>query len=177
MDIYVARHGQTDFNVRGLVCGATTDIPLTETGKQQARGLRQQLEGVHLDQALVSPLLRARQTAEIALSERCIPVEVEPRLIELNFGTYEGVRVDDPGFVKERANFVFRYPEGESLLRAAHRIYSVIDELPQRFPDQSVLLVCHGAVTRIIRSYFVSQTDEEFHTHFIDNCQLLHFTL
>lgn len=177
MDLYVTRHGQTEYNERGLVCGATTDIPLNEVGRQQAEGLRAELEGVVIDHVLVSPLLRARQTAEIALSGRNVPVEVEPRLIELDFGTFEGVRVDDPEFVKLRANFAFQYPEGESLLHAAARVYAVIDELPQRFGDDTVLFVCHGAISRIAKSYFTSQTDADFHGFAMPNCGLLHFTL
>lgn len=177
MELYVTRHGQTDFNARGLVCGATTDIPLTDVGREQAHSLQGELEGIQIDQVLVSPMLRARQTADLALAGRSVAMEIEPRLIEFNFGTYEGVRVDDPDFVALRANFAFRYPEGESLLEAVARVYSVIEELPQRFPDKAVLLVCHGAISRIVRSYFVSQTDHEFHTWQMPNCALLHFTM
>ena len=62
MKFYVTRHGQTAWNRENLVCGIT-DLPLDETGREQARQTAQKLKDTHLDRVIVSPLLRARQTA------------------------------------------------------------------------------------------------------------------
>mgnify|MGYP002801243846 CR=1 FL=1 len=62
MKLYVTRHGETAWNRENIVCGVT-DIPLNETGMEQAKATAQKLRDTPLDRVIVSPLLRARQTA------------------------------------------------------------------------------------------------------------------
>ena len=64
MRFYVTRHGQTAWNRENIVCGIT-DLPLDETGVEQARQTAQRLKDTPIDRVIVSPLLRARQTAEL----------------------------------------------------------------------------------------------------------------
>ena len=87
--IVFARHGQTAPNRDGLVLGRT-DPELTEEGRRQAWLLAEALAGEPVAVILSSPLLRARQTAE-AVSEACgVPVTVDQRLVEIDWGTWEG---------------------------------------------------------------------------------------
>lgn len=161
MRIYVARHGQTQWNLENRVCGRT-DLPLTESGLAQAELLAEKAEKMGLEMIIVSPMLRARQTAA-PVAKRCgIPVYVDDRLIEQDYGVFEGVDRRDPGFLANKRQYAFRYPGGESMMDVAHRVYGLLEELPQKYPDKRVLLVCHGGVCRLIRTYFEDMTNEEF---------------
>ena len=96
MKIYVARHGETSWNARNIICGRT-DIPLNERGKEQAMLLAERLAGVSIDRIIASPMIRARQTAETAAEKHGLPIMFDERLIEQNFGIYEGKDRKDPG--------------------------------------------------------------------------------
>ena len=161
MRIYVARHGETQWNLENKVCGRT-DLPLTERGFSQAEMLGEQVKDLDLDLILSSPMLRARQTAAPAARMCAVPVLVDERLIEQDYGIYEGVDRQDPGFLGNKRQFAFRYPGGESMRDVAHRVYGLLEELPQKYPDKRVLLICHGGVCRLIRTYFEDMTNEEF---------------
>ena len=85
--IYFVRHGQTVWNVENKICGAT-DIELTELGHAQAKELGQRIakEGTDIDMILYSPLVRAADTARRISEATGIPMRMEPRLKEQNFG-------------------------------------------------------------------------------------------
>ena len=89
--IYFIRHGESEWNVADKICGAT-DVPLTEKGHEQAIQTGQKfLEmGYTADVILCSPLMRAADTARHISEITGIPVRVEPRLVEQNFGIWEG---------------------------------------------------------------------------------------
>ena len=57
-----------------------------------------------------------------------------------------------------RKNFAFRYPGGESMMQTACRVYNLLDEIRKRDKDKTVLLVSHGGICRVIRSYFTDMT-------------------
>ena len=87
--LYLIRHGQTDWNLRAMLQGRT-DIPLNETGRRQAMEARERLAGVHFDAVYSSPLRRAMDTAQLVSGwpgEKICPDE---RLTEIAFGPYEG---------------------------------------------------------------------------------------
>ena len=90
-NIYIARHGLTDWNLVPKVQGVT-DIPLNEQGIEQAKMLADyvQKSGIEFEKILYSPLSRAAETAKIVAQKINIPLQVEPRLIEQNFGKWEG---------------------------------------------------------------------------------------
>lgn len=189
MELYVTRHGQTAYNVEQRVLGSGTDLPLTSEGLQQAKEFADRTQDLHFDVILVSPMLRARQTAQI-IAERHPEARrdaggngerffLEERLIEQNFGSYEGSSLvnDAEILLSLRRNFAYRLPGGESVLDVVGRVYPMLRELPERYPGQTVLLVCHGVISRVIRSYFVSSLDLEYHTFKMKNCGLLHYTM
>ncbi|MCH5599789.1 histidine phosphatase family protein [Niabella ginsengisoli] len=90
LKVYLLRHGQTAWNAdNNRYCGRT-DIPLTSLGVQQAEAVKAQLDGISIDAAYASPLIRARTTAEIACGKKVITDE---RLIEADFGLWEKRRV------------------------------------------------------------------------------------
>jgi len=176
MKLYVARHGETEWNALNKVCGRT-DLPLTEKGKKQAELLGKRTE--HLDIGLIvsSPMLRARQTAQPTAEKLGLPVLTDGRLIEQDYGIYEGVSRFDEGFLSNKRQFAFRYPGGESMMDVAYRVYSLLDELKEKYADKNVLLVCHGGVCRLIRTYFEDMTNEEFFCYSEENANVREYTL
>jgi len=85
--VYLARHGETAWSISGQHTGLT-DIPLTERGERNARRLGERLRGLTFAKVLTSPLQRAARTSELAGFAKC--AEVEPDLLEWNYGEYEG---------------------------------------------------------------------------------------
>ncbi|MBP5726927.1 MAG: histidine phosphatase family protein, partial [Clostridia bacterium] len=88
--LYIIRHGKTDWNVRHKMQGRT-DIPLNEEGRQMAEAAREEYRDIHFDICFSSPLIRAKETAEILLRDRNIPILTDDRLLEMSFGRFEGV--------------------------------------------------------------------------------------
>ena len=87
--LYLIRHGQTDWNLRAMLQGRT-DIPLNETGRRQAMEAGERLAGVHFDAVYSSPLQRAMDTAKLVSGWREEKICPDERLTEIAFGPYEG---------------------------------------------------------------------------------------
>ena len=174
MRLFAARHGQTQWNVDNKICGVT-DVPLTEEGWAQARALAEKTVDLELDLVICSTILRAKQTASAVAEKLHIPVIEDPRLVEQNYGIYEGMDRKTPGFLENKRHFAVRYPGGESMMDVAHRVYGLLEELLQKYPDKRVLLICHGGVCRLIRTYFEDMTNEEFAAFGIKNCEIRRF--
>lgn len=174
--IYIARHGLTDWNLVPKVQGVT-DIPLNEGGQKQAVGLAETIKnsGIKFDKILCSPLVRAVETARVVGEINNIPVEVEPRLIEQNFGKWEGwykKSPEDNSFHLAKQQFMDSYEGGESMFKLAQRIYNFLDELKNNLSDETYLLVTHGGIARCIHSYFFDMTNDEYSGFFIENCAI-----
>ena len=176
MKLYISRHGQTPWNVEDLVCGRA-DVPLTEVGQQQAKLLAESALDKNIDVILCSPLLRARQTAQAVSDAIGVPIQIDERLIELDFGVFEGGSRFDPEFQRTRAQMPTRYPGGESAFDLAHRVYSCLEDVKEKYAGKTVLLVCHGGVCRMVRSYFEDLTNEEYGNYHAPNAQLVEYEL
>lgn len=176
MKLYVARHGQTIWNQRDVVCGRT-DIPLTQQGIQQAQQLAQQVEGKGIDLIWSSPLLRARQTAQVVADRLGLSVQVDERLLEQDFGSYEEVYRFDPEYMAYRMNLLLRFPGGgESIAMVMARAYGVVEDIRRHYSDHTILLVSHGAFLRSLNTYFVPTKNEDFFNFRLENCQLKEYT-
>ncbi len=176
MKIYMTRHGQTEYNKQEIILG-TTDIPLDSTGKKQAEELAEKVAALgNIDIMIVSPMKRAMQTAEF-VAKRCrIDIIVDNRLREWDYGEYEGKTRFTKGFTDNKSNFGVKMGRsGESLLQLAHRVYSALDDIIEKFHDKNVLIVCHGGVCRVIETYFNDMTTEQFLNWFMDNCGLIEY--
>lgn len=174
-EIYFTRHGQTVWNVENKICGAT-DSPLTQQGRCQATELGQKilLEKLPIDHILCSPLSRAADTARCIADVTGLPLTVEPRLMEQNFGRFEGTPRDGAEFSTAKANFVESFEGGESMLRVAARIYTLLDELRNR--PETCLLVAHNGIARVVNSYFYDMTNAEYAAFGIRNCEIRRYT-
>ncbi len=95
MKLYVARHGQTQWNAENKVCGRT-DLPLTAVGIAQAEALAEKAAGLGINLILSSPLQRAYTMARIVANRCGAEVLTEDRLIEQDYGIFEGADRQDP---------------------------------------------------------------------------------
>ena len=174
--LYVIRHGQTPWNEQNRVCGRA-DVELNETGKEQARAAAGQLIGKGITRVIVSPLTRTQQTAQLLLegSGLDLPVELDTRIIEHDFGSNDGVSRFDADFLELRRHAPHRQPGGESVFDVVHRVYTLLDEVKADEREGNVLLVCHGAVSRVIRSYFMDMTNDQFFGYLAGNCELVEY--
>lgn len=182
MKLFVLRHGETCMNSLNQVCGIS-NVALSEKGRSQAfeaaEKLKQKLNGIKVDAVFVSPLLRAQETAQavqtVLSKTGLLPgsFSVDERLIEQNYGRFEGTNRLDKSFEESKRQFADKSHEQESLLFVAYRVYDFLEEL-NRNKDKynSVLLVTHGAVCRMVCSYFNSMTNEEFGAWRAINCQI-----
>ena len=91
MRLYIVRHGETDWNRIHRVQGRT-DIPLNDYGRHLARETAEGMKDVRIDLGYTSPLLRAKETAQILLGDRDVPLYEDSRIEELSFGSYAGMR-------------------------------------------------------------------------------------
>lgn len=174
--VYFVRHGQTVWNVENKICGAT-DIALTEFGHEQAIETGQSIleQGIHADEILYSPLVRAKDTA-LHISEMTgIPAREEPRLKEQNFGKYESTPRNGAEFAQAKKQFVCRYEGGESMLHLAQRIYNLLDEIKAESDEKTYILVAHNGIARVIQSYFYEMTNEEYAAFGVKNCAVLKY--
>lgn len=150
MKIYFIRHGETDWNKEGKMQGRT-DIPLNESGRFVAELTREALKEIPFDAAFTSPLKRAKETAQIIMQGRDAQIIDEERVIEVSFGTYEGIKMED--WDENLTNF-FQHPEayvategGETIEEVLERESDFLQELYQKeeYKDSTVLVSSHGA--------------------------------
>jgi probable phosphoglycerate mutase len=144
--IYLARHGETAWSLSGQHT-SITDLPLTERGERNASRLGERLEGLTFAKVLTSPLQRAMRTCALAGFGR--EAEIDPDLVEWNYGDYEGrltdeIRAERPGWQLFRDGC----PGGESPEQAAARADRVISRLRQLQGD--VLLFSSGHFLRVL---------------------------
>ena len=124
--IIFARHGETAVNREGRLQGRVNAM-LDERGADQARALAAALSTESVARVVTSPLLRAQQTAETIAAVHGLPVVVDERLIELDYGVWDGVATGDVSrddWARWRADPAFAPPGGESLVDVTKRVVS-----------------------------------------------------
>jgi len=183
--LWVVRHGESNGNVARDAAEAAglerldlatrdVDVPLSDRGRQQAAALGRWTASLPQDQrptvVWTSPYLRARQSAEIALTEAGLdlPIIVDERLREREFGvldglTHRGIATQFPHESERRASlgkFYHRPPGGESWTDVAHRLRAVMDEIRIDARGERVLLMAHQVVVLLTR-YVIEGMDEQ----------------
>ena len=137
--LILVRHGRTAINVGNKLQGRI-DHPLDEVGRQQAIEIASVLKNI--DRVISSPLIRAKQTADAF----GLPVEVDPRFIELDYGDFDGVLQKDvpaPTWSEWRRNNNFRPPNGETLVELDLRVREALSELIYEARLKNVVVVSH----------------------------------
>ena len=149
-EMWLVRHGQTDWNLRGIYQGQS-DIPLNETGIAQARELAASLSGTRFDAIYSSDLSRAVHTASLIAEVLGLPVNTDRRLREINQGVWEGQTIEmvrekyRPDFSRNPKYISTPRAEGaESLEQVVRRMVAAANEYHNKHNDGRLLLSTHG---------------------------------
>lgn len=177
MNLYVMRHGCTNYNELGL-CNdePCTDVHLNTIGKQQAQAAAEQLRDVILDRIIVSPLPRTRQTAEIVNQYHNAPIEAHPDITDIRSG-FDGKAVAEYFAAIAHDPLKARVNEGESVLDHKRRVLGFIHWL-QRQRQENILVVAHEETMRVFVAYFEGNVpDERLRDVNIGNCEYRRYKL
>lgn len=176
----LVRHGQTDWNAQRRLQGST-DIPLNDVGRGQARDAVAVLSGYEWDAIVSSPLSRAAETADLIAAGlgRSVDRRV-PELTERRFGPAEGLRAG-PELDALRISGSLRGAESED--QAASRGLAALEKLAEEFRGRRVLVVAHGTLLRVSLNRAIGRTLESIdnaalnlaHHHPVDGWQLEYF--
>jgi broad specificity phosphatase PhoE len=152
-DVYLARHGQTAYNLERRFQGHLP-VPLDDTGRAQAADLARRAGAYDFAALWSSPLLRARETADVVAERIGVEPREDPRMMETDAGDWTDrlfvdVQAEDPdgfaGFLEGRPDFAF--PGGESFAQQGIRVSAALADIEQG--ELPALVVCHGVVIRI----------------------------
>lgn len=158
------RHGQTDWNAQRRLQGST-DIPLNDVGRGQARDAVAALSGYEWDVVVSSPLGRAAETADLIAAGLGLGVDRHiPELAERSYGPAEGL-TDGPKLDELRIPNGFRGAESEE--DAAERGLAALEALAEEYRGGHVLVVAHGSLLRVSLSRALGRTIQS-----IDNAAL-----
>ena len=144
MNLIFLRHGQTDWNTQGLIQGRT-DIPLNDAGRAQAAAL----EFEHIDAIYCSPMQRAKETAEIINQTFNLSIKTDERLIERDYGTFEG-----KPFAGQLDENELGQAGAEPLSELHARVSSFLWEIADKYDSQTVLVVAHGGIGRMVQACY-----------------------
>lgn len=151
MRLALVRHGQTNWNIDSLLQGST-DVPLNETGREQAAEAAKLLSDEPWDLVVSSPLQRARDTARVISTTLSVQLgEADPQLVERDYGSAEGM-------TKEEAfsRFGALWPGTESFESLQTRAVSGITAVAERHAGENLIIVTHGT---FIRAFIDSVTE------------------
>ena len=165
---YAIRHGQTDWNVQGLLQG-TIDTDLNETGRDQARAAHEVFKTLDIHHIIVSPKKRCLQTLEHLLNEQDVPSITDQSLIERSFGQYEGQSRDK--VTNGQGMSIPHLPTVEPWDEVKDRAASCVLRHLRETPDKTLCFVTHGGVTSALVEALTGR--EGFVT---PNCQFIRFT-
>ncbi len=154
VEIYVVRHGKTEFNEKSMIIGHT-NVPLSSAGIHQIKCLGNKLSKIKFDAIYSSDLERAKQTAEIINSQlnSKSEIKVSKELREINYGKLSGklkreIREKYPLYHKHIA---FVNPEGESFQQLYRRVIEFLKKISPSY--KKILIVTHAGCIRAIYSY------------------------
>jgi len=144
VELYVlARHGESTLNSENRINGdPAVPVALTEQGREEARLLGLQVAHIRLEVCICTRFTRTRETAEIALEGRDVPIEVEPLLDDIDVGDLEGIPLEDYRAWKREHTRRDPFPGGESLDAAARRYAHAFRKLLER-AETAMLVVTH----------------------------------
>jgi len=175
-NIYLARHGETEFNRRSLIQGQGIDVSLNDTGRKQARAIGRFLKEIELQKIFSSSLKRSCETAQLVADMHAMEIESYPDLDEMNFGILEGRPIPEikPQLIELRENWKsgnidYAVENAESPRAVLSRAASKIETLLQEHRNMNMLFVLHGRLLRILLShwleYGLSNMDRIKHTN------------
>lgn len=181
MRLYIIRHGETAWNKEKRLQGQR-DIMLNKEGVRLAEETAKGLKDVAFDLVISSPLIRAKQTAELVMAGRSLPMITDKRIIELSFGDWEGECVTDSKILP--ADYVenfhnhplqcMRAPGGESFWDVRKRTKDFYQSLisNQAYKDATILISTHGAAGRCLLANFYEDQEDIWRGGVPKNCSI-----
>ena len=182
--IYIIRHGQTEKN-KAKVLQGRSDVPLNDAGRQQAAEVRERFEreGISFDKIYTSPLVRAVETAQIVAGAAPHQIvtgaapqqfEIEGRLIEMDYGPYEGMDLTHPApeIITFFSDFVHNpAPEGmEPLPEVVARLGTFLEEIRDEARGRTILLSTHAIAMKGALEYLTPESKGSYWSKYIGNC-------
>ncbi len=171
--IYIIRHGQTAKNKANVLQGRS-DVPLNEAGVQQLMEVRDRFAalGIRFDKVYTSPLVRAAQTAAIVAAD--VPQIVDERLIEMDYGPYEGMDLQNPApeVMEFFRDFVHNpAPEGMEPLRdVVKRLGDFLEEIRPEAEHGNILISTHAIAMKGALEYLTPDSQGSYWSKYIGNC-------
>jgi len=173
--LYIIRHGQTEMNTKMLMQGRS-DYSLNGKGSAQAEEAAGRLAdmGIKIDKVYSSPLIRAIQTAG-KIAPHLEPV-IDVRLIEMDYGPYEGMDLNDPApevmeFFRDFVNVPA--PEGmEPLQDVTARLGRLLEEIKEEAAEKNVLLSTHAIAMKGALEYLTPDSHGSYWSKNIGNCDI-----
>jgi len=165
---YMVRHGETDWN-REEVFRGRIDVPLNDRGRQQAEAAGRRLAGAGVGAVCTSPLVRARETADIIARACGREVCVEEAFVDMDFGDWQGLaltevekRFPEPYQTWSRTPAEARIPGAESLVEVKQRAVAGITALAGRFPEDTLCVVTHRVVSKLVMAWALGLDEAAF---------------
>lgn len=163
--VYIVRHGQTDWNAKGITQGHK-DIPLNSEGIKQAKALKNNLKKIKFDAVFSSDLIRARKTAEIITLERKMAVETTRLLRERRYGKYDGKSeqmmkkfYDNWERLSKKERVKYKPCQGyETDEEIVSRFITFLREVSVSYLEKTVLIVSHGGIMRALLNHLSDDT-------------------
>jgi broad specificity phosphatase PhoE len=157
--LYIARHGQTDWNVQHRLQG-WTDRPLDETGRRQAAELAETLKGIRLDAIYSSTLSRSRATAQ-TVAGGTMTVKSLDGLRERNYGHFQGGSDTAPEYLRRSNDWADRLEDGESLNQLLARTRESLAQIRREHPAGNVLIVAHRITNQMLLRALLDLTPDQ----------------
>jgi len=160
LTVLLTRHGHTALSEPDTYLGRRIVASLSDEGRREAQALADRLTGVPLDRIISSPLDRTRETAEAIAAGRDVSVELDERLIEFDYGSWEGLtvaqaqeRFPDQFALYDANPAIHHVGGGENGEQAAKRVSALVDDLLSWWAgegDRTCLLVGHSSINRAL---------------------------
>lgn len=161
--IYLIRHGQTEYNLRGIVQGSGVDTDLNDTGRSQVKAFFEVYKDIPFDRVYASALKRSQQSVQ-GFTDRGIPLTTMANFNEINWGKKEGQKItpeEDEYYHYmlaqwQAGNVDHRIEGGESPLDVVARLKPAMQQLLANADDHTILLCMHGRAMRVLLCHLLN---------------------
>ena len=177
MKLYVIRHGQTNWNLKGIIQGQK-DIELNDKGINEARKAKDEFNSLKIDLIMCSPLKRAKETAKILNTDKNINIIYKSELIERGLGDFEGESciTEEDDIYNYHMNKTIR--NIEPVVDLCNRVNELIDEIKNKYKGKNILLVTHSGTARAIERYFYGIDENgDLQPENLKNCEIREYEI
>jgi len=181
-NIFVIRHGETDYNKKGRYLGRT-DEPLNILGADQGKKLAEKTSGLDIEIIYCSPLKRAVETAEFIKVKHTCEMVINEYFIERSIGVFEGLTKEEaknkyPDLYARNITRIFNDapPNGETINEVIKRVFIGLDEIKNQKTFSNILISTHGFIAKAINKYFNPQiSNQEFFDFSLANAVIMKY--